>query len=91
MRSSITCLASILDSLLCSSNFLRLSAVPVLEAEEVDVFVLLALAEEDDVEPTDGAPATPMELLTIFGRSIEPVSLNPEPLLGFLFPMTKIN
>lgn len=90
MRSSITCLASILDSLLSilSSNFLRLSAVP--DEEQVDV--LVALAEEDDKEPIDDtvpvaspAPvpaATPLP--AILGRSIEPVSLNPDPLLGFL-------
>jgi hypothetical protein len=89
MRSSITCLASILDSLLSilSSNFLRLSVVP--DEEQVDV--LVALAEEDDEEPIDDTvpvasptpvPATPPP--AILGRSIEPVSLNPDPLLGFL-------
>lgn len=86
MRSSITCLASILDSLLSilSSNFLRLSTVP---EEEVDVFV--ALAEEDDDDPIDDTvpvarPDPAMTLPAILGRSIEPVSLNPDPLLGFL-------
>jgi hypothetical protein len=86
MRSSITCLASILDSLLSilSSNFLRLSTLP---EEEVDVFV--ALAEEDDDDPIDDTvpvarPDPAMTLPAILGRSIEPVSLNPDPLLGFL-------
>ncbi len=73
MRSSITCLASIL-----SSNFLRLSTVPV---EDVEVLV----AEEDDDEPVAWpVPATPMTLPAVLGRSVDPVSLNPDPLLGFL-------
>ena len=61
--------------------------------EEVDVFV--ALAEEDDDDPIDDTvpvarPDPAMALPTILGRSIEPVSLNPDPLLGFLSERRKI-
>jgi hypothetical protein len=64
--------------------------------EEVDV--LVALAEEDEEDPIDDTvpvprpvPATPRALLAILGRSIEPVSLNPDPLLGFLCVRRKEN
>ena len=44
-------------------------------------------AEDDVDEATDDAVAVKpvaMQGPAIFGRSIEPVSLNPDPLLGFL-------
>jgi len=55
--------------------------------EQVDV--LVALAEEDDDEPIDdtvpvASPDPAMTPPPILGRSIDPVSLNPDPLLGFL-------
>lgn len=82
IRSSITCWASIRDSLLVSSSFLRLSTAPAL-ADELDDVV--DVTDETVLADTKLVATTPVVVqLAIFGLSIDPVSLNPDPLLGFL-------
>ena len=73
-------MASILDSLLASSSFLRLSGPKTDDASAAPPVVIVVVVVDDAA----AAAETDVAGCASFGLSIEPVSLKPDPLLGFL-------
>ena len=73
-------MASILDSLLASSSFLRLSGPKTNDASAAPPVVIVVVVVDDAA----AAAETDVAGCASFGLSIEPVSLKPDPLLGFL-------
>lgn len=72
-------MASILDSLLASSSFLRLSGPKTDDASAAPPVVIVVV-----VDDAAAAAETDVAGCASFDLSIEPVSLKPDPLLGFL-------